>query len=370
MKHRKHRLLMLYSMVLAAFTAYFLLDTFVIARVYAVEGTSAAQSQTAESTGVIQAAGTKDDTAGQSDQQGAVSGQGGTGSSDSQSGSSKQSGSSSSDDQSSSSKQNGSNSSGTKGGTTNSAIAKSTTPVVTENSYTDENISINIKEYEAADTVIYVADVQLSSAEYLKTALAQGLFGRNVTEKTSATAKNAGAILAINGDYYGSQQKGYVIRNGVLYRSTSAGREDLVIYSDGSFGIITEGQISAEQLLKDGAVQVLSFGPALVEDGQISVGVSTEVGKAMASNPRTAIGIIDECHYIFVVSDGRTSESEGLSLYELAQVMQQLGAKTAYNLDGGGSSTMYFNGSVVNNPTTNGRTISERSVSDIVYIGY
>ena len=215
-----------------------------------------------------------------------------------------------------------------------------------------------------------MADVQLASAEYLKTALAQGLYGRNVTAKTSTIAKSANAILAINGDYYGAQQKGYVIRNGVLYRGTSAGREDLVIYKDGSFGIITEGQISAEQLIKDGAQQVLSFGPALVEDGQISVGVRTEVGKAMASNPRTAIGIVDECHYLLVVSDGRTSESEGLTLYQLAQVMQQLGAKTAYNLDGGGSSTMYFNGQVINDPTTNGRTISERSVSDIVYIGY
>lgn len=57
-------------------------------------------------------------------------------------------------------------------------------------------------------------------------------------------------------------------------------------------------------------------------------------------------------------------------MYELAQLMQSLGAQTAYNLDGGGSSALYFNGTVVNNPTTNGRRIQERSVSDIVYIGY
>ena len=59
-----------------------------------------------------------------------------------------------------------------------------------------------------------------------------------------------------------------------------------------------------------------------------------EVGQSMASNPRTAIGIIDENHYIIVVSDGRTSESEGLSLYQLAEVMKSYGVKTAYNLDG------------------------------------
>ena len=88
----------------------------------------------------------------------------------------------------------------------------------------------------------------------------------------------------------------------------------------------------------------------------------------MASNPRTAIGIVDPLHYVFVVSDGRTKASEGLSLRELAQIMQELGVKTAYNLDGGGSSTMVFQGRVVNNPTTNGKRVSERSVSDIVCI--
>lgn len=46
------------------------------------------------------------------------------------------------------------------------------------------------------------------------------------------------------------------------------------------------------------------------------------------------------------------------------------GVKTAYNLDGGGSSTLYFNGQVINKPTTGGNKISERAVSDIVYIGY
>ena len=90
----------------------------------------------------------------------------------------------------------------------------------------------------------------------------------------------------------------------------------------------------------------------------------------MASNPRTALGIIDENHYIFIVSDGRTNEKKGLLLYQLATFAKSIGVKTLYNLDGGGSSTMYFNGKVINNPTTNGKKIAERMVSDIVYIGY
>ena len=241
-------------------------------------------------------------------------------------------------------------------------------PVITDTSYQDENISITINEYNQYDTAIYVADVKVSSPEYLKTALAQNAYGRNITEKTSEMASNAEAILAINGDYYGTQQTGYVLRNGVLYRDTaSENQEDLVIYEDGSFEIIEETDVTAQELLSNGAVQILSFGPGLVINGEISVTEDEEVGKAKASNPRTAIGIIDENHYVFVVSDGRTDQSEGLSLYELASFMEQLGVETAYNLDGGGSSTMYFNSEIINNPTSGG-SIKERSVSDIVYI--
>ena len=89
-------------------------------------------------------------------------------------------------------------------------------------------------------------------------------------------------------------------------------------------------------MIKDGVVNLLAFGPSLVENGEITVDTNSEVGQSMASNPRTAIGIIDENHYIIVVSDGRTSESQGLSLYQLAEVMKSYGVKTAYNLDGGG----------------------------------
>lgn len=247
------------------------------------------------------------------------------------------------------------------------------TATVTDSSYKDDNISINLSESTVNSTQVYVADVTVSSSDYLKTAFAQNAFGTNVTAKTSETAKNNNAILAVNGDYYGANSTGYVIRNGVVYRDTvreDSSNGDLAIYKDGSFKIIYEDQISADQLVKDGVVNLLAFGPALVENGEIAVGTNEEVGQAMASNPRTAIGIIDANHYIIVVSDGLTSESKGLSLYQMAEVMKSYGVKTAYNLDGGGSSTLYFNSQVINKPTTGGNKISERAVSDIVYIGY
>ena len=311
----------MYAVLLTGFTVYIALDTFVIARVYTVVPSASSQAE---------------------EQKESLSADAGE----------------SSDTSSSSS------------AASSSSSADTTSAAVSENSYSDGNVRILLTEYREYDTTIYVADVTVSSPDYLKTAFAQNAYGRNVTQKTSEIAQANGAVLAINGDYYGSQESGYVIRNGVLYRDMAAsGQEDLVIYADGSMAVVSEDQVTARQLLEDGAVQVLSFGPALVTEGAVAVSEGEEVGKAMASNPRTAIGIVDSLHYLFVVSDGRTEESEGLSLSELAEFLQSLGAQTAYNLDGGGSSTMYFNGEVINQPTTNGRTIRERSVSDIVYIG-
>lgn len=243
---------------------------------------------------------------------------------------------------------------------------------VTETSYSDENIQIEIQTIRKYDTDIYIADVTISSIDYLKTAFANDTFGKNIKETTSDIAESKNAILAVNGDYYGFRNKGFVLRNGIIYRDTvrsGSGNEDLVINSDGSFSIIDENTADLNIILESGAQQVLSFGPSLIQNGEITVTQDTEVSQSMQSNPRTAIGIIDNLHYIIVVSDGRTSENEGLSLFELAEVMQDLSCTLAYNLDGGGSSTMYFNGSVVNQPTSGHRS-GEREVSDIVYIGY
>lgn len=243
--------------------------------------------------------------------------------------------------------------------------------VVTKNSYESEDIAINITTKYEYDTKIYIADVTVSDVSFLRAGLANGVFGRNIKETTSDIAKENNAIFAINGDFYGFRDSGPVIRNGVLYRSNkrSGNNDVLAVYNDGSFVTMKEENVDAQNLLDSGVLQLFSFGPSLVDNGQISVSANQEVEQSMNSNPRTAIGMISPLHYVFVVSDGRTSESAGLSLAQLAAVMQDAGCQCAYNLDGGGSSTMWFMGDVVNNPTTNGNSISERKVSDIVYIG-
>lgn len=237
----------------------------------------------------------------------------------------------------------------------------------TETGYSSDDIQISYTIQRVDDTTVYVVDVQVSDPSLLKTAFADDTYGRNVKETTSDIAEANDAILAINGDYYGFRDSGYVIRNGVLYRSEGSGNEDLVIDAEGNFSLINEDDISAQELLEQGAVQVFSFGPGLVNDGEICVSENEEVAQSMTSNPRTAIGMVEPGHYILVVSEGRTDDSEGLTLYQLAQVMKDNGCSVAYNLDGGGSSTLWFNGQVINQ-TVGGRGSSERKVSDIVYV--
>ena len=358
---RKHKKLLAYMLVLAVFTTYVVMDTFVITRVYGEasgEGTETAmQAENNNDT-----SGNEQDSSSEDAESSHSRGPGG-----------KHGGGPDHGGRHGKPKSDSGTSSDSSGSSSSSSSDFGISSAGTAGSYSDDNISVSLSEYTVNGTVVHAAEVKADPG-YLKTAFAQGSYGRNVTATTSDIADSVSAILAINGDYYGAQEKGYVIRNGQLYRSTAvSGREDLVIYKDGSFEIINESEVTAEQLIEKGAVQMLSFGPALVENGTVSVDENDEVGRAMASNPRTAIGVKADGTYIFVVSDGRTDDSEGLSLMQLAEFMQSLGAETAYNLDGGGSSTMVFKGSVVNTPTGGGignGSGSERKVSDIVYIGY
>ena len=256
-----------------------------------------------------------------------------------------------------------------RGGQGSSGSTSSTSSGMVIGTYSDSKSKITVTQYRAYDSNIYVADVEVTDGTSILSAFANNTYGRNITDTTSDMAEENNAVLAINGDYYGARQSGYVIRNGVVYRNQGSNGEDMVISKDGSLSFISESDTTTDSLIQKQAWQVLSFGPVLVENGEVAVTENDEVGMAMASNPRTAIGTVAKNHYLFVVSDGRTSESAGLSLYELANFMKSLGATNVYNLDGGGSSTMVFQGEVVNNPTTNGNKISERAVSDILYIG-
>lgn len=230
--------------------------------------------------------------------------------------------------------------------------------------YSDAGVSVRVEQMETQaknGTVIsYVADVQVQDMSSMRALFAKDTAGRNYTEQTDAMAKRAQAVLAINGDYYGYRDSGIIVRNGVLYRNKPT-RECMALYADGSMKVFKEKEMDVEEELAKGLLHTYSFGPGLVIDGEIPDKYVSDVKKP---NPRTAVGMIEPGHFIFLVADGRSNGySNGLSMEELGQMMLDLGCVQAYNLDGGATSEMCFQGETINRPSDGGR-----KTSDILYI--
>lgn len=266
----------------------------------------------------------------------------------------------------------------TPGGQQDAVVPATPTPtptpvpiVKTETSYTSGSLTITIekKSYDTGSgtTDYYVADVYCKDMSLLGSAFAgDGTKLARTYEATSAIAKKNGAILAINCDNAGYLSDGIVVRNGVLYRFKPSDREVLLIYKDGTMRTVKESSISSQdeiaKMIGDGLMNTFSFGPSLVNDGVGRGDYSDSL--VQTYNPRTAIGMVEKGHYKLVVVDGRTDYNKGVRLIQLEEIMLAEGCTEAYNLDGGQSSTLYFNGKVINDIA--GRT-EERGVTDIIY---
>lgn len=238
--------------------------------------------------------------------------------------------------------------------------------------YNDDRLAIHIQKKQEINTVYFVCDIQTTDPSALRTALSGGIVNGD-NEHTSDIAVRSGAVLAINGDCYSFHSNGTIIRNGKIIRSNKTTRHLLAINEDGDFSIFTDrnqqdAKLLGDTLLRQKVTQAWEFGPELIRDGQaISLNksnfdlLSTRDG---VLEPRTAIGQIGPLHYVIIVVDGRIDGySDGASLSTLQRLFREAGAQTAFNLDGGGSTTLYFNGTVINRPSGG----HERSVSDIIY---
>ena len=257
-----------------------------------------------------------------------------------------------------------------------SQISPTSTTAVPTTTIAAPQTSISIQKVVTGagdETLTYfAADVVLADATLLRSGFAENKFGTNIVADTSVIAKYYDATFAINGDYYGFRESGIVVRDGIAFRDKGT-RTGLAFYRDGSMKLYDERSTTADELVAGGVWNTLSFGPGLLENGQFVPGMDqVEVDTNLFNHsiqgrqPRTGIGIINANHLLFVVADGRSpGYSRGVTMTEFATIFKDLGATEAYNLDGGGSATMYFNGAVVNNPLGKGK---ERGTSDILYI--
>lgn len=142
--------------------------------------------------------------------------------------------------------------------------------------------------------------------------------------------------------------------------------DELSLYEDGSMEVRHPGEKKADEYLKDGASDVLSFGPILIRDGVMDERLN---GRYLDLEPRSAIGMVKPGHYVGIIVEGRNERSNGSGLKFLAERLLEMGCKNAINLDGGRTAAMIFMGeNVMKSGNYKGYT-GARNQSEVIGIG-
>ena len=242
----------------------------------------------------------------------------------------------------------------------------------TEDSYEDQSISVkcwheritftNQKPVDAN-----FADIRIAHPSQLRTAFAGGVYGYVKRSYTSKMAELNNAVIAVNADYYNYRSDGLLIRQGTLYRERPFDIDTLFIDSNGDLKVMRDYEaVNSQYYKKNEILQTIVFGPLLVENGKalekLNIVNVVDCG-ATGLNPRTAIGQLGPLHYLLCTIDGRSKQSAGVTVKGLAKIMEDKNCVIAYNLDGGQSTTMVFNGRLYNQVSGEG----ERAMSDCLY---
>ncbi|MBQ8137519.1 MAG: phosphodiester glycosidase family protein, partial [Clostridia bacterium] len=239
-----------------------------------------------------------------------------------------------------------------------------------ESTYLSQNVAIHITRERAFNSDIYVCDIRVSSAACIRRAFGESVWNRS-SARVETLAMANDAILAMTGDSSANISNGFVLGNGHLYRTSQNRKRDLcVMYKNGEMKTFRATDVDMNSVYRelqnslDDLWQVFLFGPALLdEEGRAYASFSSNVKPA---NPRSVIGYYSPGHYCFVQVDGRGVSSRlengrrstGLTLRQLADYMEALGCQCAYNLDGGQSSMLWFDG-LISNPYNNGRKVGD-----------
>lgn len=215
-----------------------------------------------------------------------------------------------------------------------------------------DKAAIKVFSLEEAGYRGYMAKVKIFDPAVLKMVLAHDQIRSN-GETTSQMAKRNNAVLAINAGGFWADQNGKIAPVGITVvdgevKTFSAAKVSFVGFNQD--GRLIGGPIqSREQLEQMNVQQGASFLPTLSKNGQ-----KLPIPKEWANQkqPRTLIGHFLNGDLLMIVIDGRQQGwSQGVTLEEAQEKLIQFNVRDAYNLDGGGSSTFYYNGKVLNKPS-------------------
>ena len=250
---------------------------------------------------------------------------------------------------------------------------------VSEKEYKDPSLHIELERGKYEDTNYLAIRIQIANASQLRTAVS---YNGKSREYDRWWISHVNPVLAISGDGFGDNFNGkgrHIVRQGKLYKSNAGpdrygfnGFDALIIDDAGDFHIIrnaTEDDFSA---FEGNIVNCFSFGPALVIDGELVTDMLEDntyqhLYGGVKKARRICISQTGELSYMIVQTDGpEDPDRTGLEIDRFARLVHSLGAINAYNLDGGSSTRVLYNGKSIDSPYPNTKS-QKRTIGDIIY---
>lgn len=242
--------------------------------------------------------------------------------------------------------------------------SSNTKPTISQNgdTYTYKSSTLTIKlSRKAVHGISYwVAHIKTASAKQLKSALSNGSYGGARQTTSDAVASNGG-VIGVNGsafDYATGKPSplGMCIKNGILYGDYMTSYSVMAVKNNGTIYTPAQG-LMGKDLLAAGVKDTYNFGPILIQNGEAQL----PWAETEKYYPRTAVGMVKPNDYVLLVTD--TGSYNGLNHWDMVNIFKSYGCTYAYNLDGGGSATLYFNGKVMNKLIGN----TQRPCADFLY---
>jgi exopolysaccharide biosynthesis protein len=193
-------------------------------------------------------------------------------------------------------------------------------------------------------------------------------------------AQKAGLVLGFSDDFYADRANdkktvGIIIREGqILYSKTNKNTSHylpnldmMAHYPDGRLEVYECNELTAQELIERGAVNVFSFGPILIRDGEINEMLYSYY---RSNEPRQVLGMIEPNHYFLLSILGRIQSSKGTLLQMAAEMMKNKGVTQALNLDGGNTLALVFNGKILNKKATYRNKTFYRTLTSMIGFGH
>lgn len=235
--------------------------------------------------------------------------------------------------------------------------------------YRDETILAIVWQEIIDGRCCTCAEVKIADGSQLRRKLSGDAYSSGIGMYASDMAREAGAVVAINGDFYAFRTVGLNVYQRQVRRFENAGLDTCFFTADGDMLFAYAGELAdaeeAQRFVDDNDVLfAVTFGPILVDNGELrAVSPNYPLGQVTTPYSRSGIGMLGPLHYFLMTVNFAPEYGTVATVAEFAQYMYDKGCQKAYTLDGGQTAVLILDGQVINHVDYG----YERTMSDIIY---